>query len=185
MIIAVELTFDLESTRRLTAVWAALAGIYGGPRITELGARPHVSLTVFHDTAPEGLCQELGELAQRFGPFGLHFGAAATFPTTEGVIYLAPDASARLQAVHAAFHTRLAAHDSPGHPYYRPGAWVPHCTVATDVPQAQVTAVLESPALAEAFGSVSVDAVHATAYRPARVLCSFPLVGSQVVEEMR
>lgn len=185
MIIAVELTFDPDSTRRLTALWAALANLYGGPRITELGVRPHVSLTVFHDAAPEGLCRDLDWLAQRFGPFPLHLGTAATFPTTEGVIYLAPDPSARLQAVHAAFHGRLAAHHNPGHPHYRPGGWVPHCTVATDVPQALVTAVLESPSLTQALGLATVDAVHATAYRPARVLCSFPLVGSRNVEVMR
>lgn len=179
MIFAVELTFDLESTRRLTAVWSALGGIYGGPRITELGARPHISLTVFHDAAPEGLCQELGGLAQRFGPFRLHLGTAATFPTTEGVIYLAPDASGPLQAIHAALHGWLATHDDPGHAYYRPGAWVPHCTVATDVPQTQITAVLESPVIAGAFGFVTVDAIHAAAYRPARVLCSYPFVGAQ------
>lgn len=98
-----------------------------------------------------------------------------SFPTVEGVVYLAPDPNPKLLAVHWRFHARLAAHGEPGHPYYRPGRWVPHCTIASGVPPHLISEVMGSPALAEAFGEVRVEAVLAVAYHPSRPLYSFPL----------
>ncbi len=181
--VAVELVFDPEAARRLTVLQDRLAAIYGGSKITELGVKPHLSLNLFPDGEPAFLCDELEELARRFNPFPVQLDSVESFPTAEGVVYLAPDPNAELQAVHRRFHARLAAHGEPGHPYYRPGRWVPHCTVASEVPAQLIGAVMGSPALAEAFGKVRVEAIQAVAYRPIQALYSFPLRGPQIPGE--
>lgn len=177
--VSVELGFDPGAAERLADLQGRLAEIYGGPKITELGVSPHLSLTVFQDGEPDFLRDELETLAARFETFKLQLESVGSFPTAEGVIYLSPDPSAELKTVHRYLHTRLAARGEPGHPYYRPGSWIPHCTVASEVPKALIGAVMASPALAEALGEVRVETIQAVAYRPGQALYKFPLRGVQ------
>lgn len=172
---AVELFFDSSSERRLGELWKSLEAIYGDHHQSELGVRPHLSLTVFPDVEPEFVRAELQNLASRFLPFRLEFNSVESFPTSEGVVYLAPSSSEPLEGIHAAFHASLAAHQELGHSYYRPGSWIPHCTVATGVPMDLRGAVVEACQAADVLGEVLVRGVSATAYRPVRELYRFPL----------
>ena len=140
--VAVELFFDSTSERRLRELWASLEAIYGDDHESELGVRPHLSLTVFPGGEPEFLKAELQSLASRFVPFCLKLNSVESFPTSEGVVYLAPFLSEPLEEIHATFHESLAIHQVLGHAYYRPGSWVPHCSVATGVPPNLRDAVL-------------------------------------------
>jgi hypothetical protein len=175
--VAVELFFDSTSERRLRELWASLEAIYGDDHESELGVRPHLSLTVFPGGEPEFLKAELQSLASRFVPFCLKLNSVESFPTSEGVVYLAPFLSEPLEEIHATFHESLAIHQVLGHAYYRPGSWVPHCSVATGVPPNLRDAVLGACGAADALGEVWVRGVAATAYRPrlARELVQFPL----------
>ncbi len=78
--VAVELVFDPEAARRLTVLQDRLAAIYGGPKITELGVKPHLSLNLFPDGEPAFLCDELEELARRFNPFPVRLGSVEQLP---------------------------------------------------------------------------------------------------------
>ena len=181
MNVAVELGFDAASEGRLRAIWSTLELIYGHPQRSDLGVRPHLSLAVFSGPEPVFLERELQALAGRFDSFSIHLATARSFPTAEGVVYLAPSPSESLREIHSVFHAALSERGEPGHPYYRPDAWIPHCTVATDVPPHLLDQVKEACQRAAGFGQATVESVHAVAYRPARDLCCFPLRRSRAV----
>ena len=147
-------------------LWGDLSDIYGGPQRTELGRQPHISLTSFESREPLLLCREVDSLAERFSAFPMRLGSVEYFATAEGVIYLAPDPCTELNGIHAYFHERLTAHGTTSHPYYQPGQWIPHCTVATDVPEGLRKAVMESPHMAASLGEVRVETIHIVAHRP-------------------
>ncbi len=178
MHVSVELGFDPASERRIQGLWGTLAAIYGGPRKTELGVRPHLSLTSFSHGEPSFLRRELEDLARRTRPFRIRFASVASFPTPEGVVYLAPSPSEDLREVHGVFHRAMAVHGEAGNPYYQPGKWVPHCTVATDVPD-DLRELVVKTCRREGLMEVVVGSIHATAYRPARELYGLSLVGDR------
>ena len=66
--VAVELFFESTSERRLRELWASLEAIYGDDHESELGVRPHLSLTVFPGGEPEFLKAELQSLASPIRP---------------------------------------------------------------------------------------------------------------------
>jgi 2'-5' RNA ligase len=102
------------------------------------GARPHVTL---------GVCERLNVVACE--RFLTGFAAAVPAPTVSlaslglfatdpAVVFLAPVVTAELLALHDRFHQEFR--DLAGGPwaYYLPGQWVPHCTVALEVPRSAV-----------------------------------------------
>lgn len=140
---AVELFYDDASEQAVREVWDGLGTAIGHPSLSELGARPHISLAVYDnglDTA--GFSERLLEFAQTIDPFDFRLSSVGTFPGPEGVVFLAPVVTSRLLAVHARFHEVFSKHESSGMAYYLQDNWVPHCTVAIDLSAAEVTAAV-------------------------------------------
>jgi len=176
MQVSIELAFDPASESRLRSLQDELSEIYGGPRVTELGVRPHLSLTSFPDGAPSRLDSALMQIAQRTKPFSLLLESVQYFPTTEGVVYLAPAQSAHLLACHRELHALIQEFPERRNAYYEPGVWIPHCSIATDVPPA-IRAALVARAQQAIGLEVSVRYIAAAAYRPARELLLLALAG--------
>ena len=140
---AIELFYDDASERAVRDIWDGLGAALGKPSLSELGARPHVSLAVYGDGLDtNGFPERLLEFARSIDPFDFMLSSLGTFPGQEGVVFLAPVVTRRLLAVHARFHEVFSKHENAGMSYYLPGNWVPHCTVAIDLSAAEVTAAL-------------------------------------------
>lgn len=171
---SVELAFDEQSNDRLSQLWTDLQRIYGKPQRTELGVRPHISLAVFPRGEPSSLRRQVEALAGSIPPFTIHLSHVDHIPTSEGVVYLAPAPSPELNAAHQLFHA--LEHEGCSR-YYLPGQWVPHCTVATDVPSEQIASVRAACVNSEVFQEVLVRAVCGVEYRPATERYRFALIG--------
>ena len=139
---AVELYFDPETERAIRGLRAVLARCGVRPVLDELGDRPHISLAVLPRLDVGLLARRLEDLAAVTEPFAVSFGAVGAFPTDAGVLFLSPAASGALLSAHAALHRVMAAVPVHSDPYYLPGNWVRHCTVAQEV---------EMDAMARAF----------------------------------
>ena len=137
---AIELFFDDASERAVRSMWDGIGAALGKPSLSELGARPHVSLAVYDDDLDAtGFQESLREFANSIDPFDLCLSSVGTFPGDEGVVFLAPVVTRRMLAVHAQFHEVFSEHENAGMGYYLPGNWVPHCTVAIDLSANEVT----------------------------------------------
>lgn len=140
---AIELFYDDASDQAVRDIWDGLGTALGQPSLSELGARPHVSLAVYSDDLDTaGFPERLLEFARSIDPFDFVLSSVGTFPGQEGVVFLAPVVTGRLLAVHALFHEGFSKYENAGTAYYLPGNWVPHSTVAIDLSPSEVKEAL-------------------------------------------
>jgi len=171
---AIELYFDPVTEQAMRAVWHTLAAAGLTATLPASGARPHVSLAVCPTLAPEAYRDELAGFARGAAPLDLTLASVGTFPGAEGVVFLAPVVTRPLLRLHAALHRRLASR-AASWPYYRPGHWVPHCTVAADLPPERVPSAVDLCRRAPLPLRGRLEAVGLVAFRPVAHLYTYPL----------
>jgi 2'-5' RNA ligase len=133
VVAALELYLDAEATRRVRALWQALEA-EGVPTLASLlneRHRPHVSLAAATRLAPDAVAAALDGLVVA-RPLTLHLDSVGQF--VGRVLWLGVTPTAELLDHHLVVHDRLAAGGVEVWDLYRPGRWVPHCTVSLRVP---------------------------------------------------
>ena len=166
--VAIELSFDPASDERLGRLQSHLSALYGGPKDSELGVRPHITLALFRSGDPKDAARVIDSLAAKLAPFALTLSTASCFPTDEGVVFLQPEPSAELARAHTILHELLLDQDRHlvDH-YYQPDTWHPHCTMATGVPEPLTEVVLSACRSPEMLGDVRIARIQVVRYRPA------------------
>lgn len=95
-----------------------------------LGYGPHVTLTLLPDGAAEEVRRAMLQAAEGWDALPVVLASLGVFPGPSPVLHAAPVPDPALIERHRALCRRLP----PGiDPHYRPGAWVPHVTLARDV----------------------------------------------------
>jgi hypothetical protein len=139
---SVEMFFDGAADARVRSIWRRLAEA-GLPSLREGRDTPHVSLAVCGKLAPERLAPGLAAFAAGERAPRVALATVSTFPTAEGVLFLGAVVTRALLELHArgfAVFGRVA--ESPWD-YYRPGRWVPHCTLALGLAGAQLAEAIQ------------------------------------------
>lgn len=133
MVAALELYLDTDATRRLRALWQALEaeGIPTLASLQDSKHRPHVSLAAASRLAPDAVAAALGDAPVGRG-LVLDLDFVGQF--VGRVLWLGITPTAALLSRHQAVHDRLSAGGVEVWDQYRPGRWVPHCTVSLRVP---------------------------------------------------
>ncbi len=136
---AVALVLDPEAGAEVRRIWWALedAGIASAAR---RGADPHLSVGIWETLDLGAIEGEIVEVARSTAPPGVTFGRVDTFP--HGAVFLAPREPAALLALHVDVHRRIGRLAPGAWAHYVPGAWVPHCTLATHLTRAELEAAL-------------------------------------------
>ncbi len=143
---AVELALDDAAAAAVDALMDALEASGVVPiRAASRHAHPHVSLAVARDGEPAALAARLGGLAPAH--LALELSSLGVFCTPEAVVFLGVTPHAALLELNAAVHARLDAGGVAVRDVYRPGAYVPHCTLAMHVgdPASAVRALAGAP----------------------------------------
>jgi hypothetical protein len=117
LVAALELHLDVDATRRVRTLWRAL-GEEGIPTLGSLHQK-HAAAT-----ALDGLAVGRG-LTLRMDFVGQFVGR---------VLWLGVTMTSELMEHHRLVHERLSAGGVEVWEHYRPGLWVPHCTVSMRVP---------------------------------------------------
>lgn len=175
MTLALELSFDASSERRIRQLWIELSHLYPAPGIVALGGEPHVSLAVFRHGEPAHINRVVSDLAGRLSSFNVQFSTVGAFRTDEGVVFLAPEPSSELRDAHAHMMEVLGAEGGLVEAYYRPSAWLPHCTVAFNVPGGSMDAVIDACQHAHTPFEARIRRLSAVRYRPPDIICSAEL----------
>jgi hypothetical protein len=129
VVAALEVYFDQGAERRLRTLWTALEEA----KVPNLGThthrrhRPHLSLVGADALEPAAVVAALSTMHIP-PPIALSFQHVGQFPG--GVLWLGPAPTAELLALHAAVVGRLDAAGVVISELYRPGTWVPHCTLS-------------------------------------------------------
>lgn len=163
MVAALECYLDGEATRRIRALWGALAAA----GIPSQQYRPHVSLVAAEALDPHAVEAALAGLPAAPPP-PLTFDYVGQF--VGRVLWLGPAPTSELLAHHATVHARLEAAEIDSDPYYRPGRWVPHCTLSMRVPSPMITSgvrlCLEVLPIPAKLAGVAVADHHRHIYHP-------------------
>ncbi|AVT33741.1 MULTISPECIES: 2'-5' RNA ligase family protein [unclassified Plantactinospora] len=161
MVAALELYFDTDATRRIRVLWDALEseGVQSLRSLLGQRHRPHISLAVAPRLDPEQVAEALTGTVVA-APLRLTFQYAGQF--VGRVLWLGPTPTAELLAHQAMVHERLTWADVPVSELYRPGRWVPHCTLSMRVPNTLMAAAVRRclemlPVEATVVGAAVVD----------------------------
>ncbi|MDG4808958.1 2'-5' RNA ligase family protein [Micromonospora sp. WMMD1120] len=168
MVAAVELYLDPDATRRIRVLWDALEaeGVQSMRSLLEQRHRPHVSLAVAPRLDPEQVAAALRGTVVA-APLRLDFQHAGQF--VGRVLWLGPAPTPELLAHHRLVHDRLAAAGVGLTEHYRPGRWVPHCTLSMRVPNALMAAAVRRclevlPLAATVVGAALTDHARGIAH---------------------
>lgn len=143
MALAVELYFDPETERSVVGLQQELhtADIEQSPDLA--GSRPHITLSLVETDDDERLAEVVTEFAEDVSGCSVRLASLASFASSQGVLYLAPVPTHSLLRLHARLHEELLAAGLEAEPFYRPGAWIPHCTLALDLSGAELALAFE------------------------------------------
>ncbi len=136
---AIVLFYDEEADQAVRKVWDGIGVKLGKPSLSDLGARPHISLAVYTDDLDTtGFPGQLHEFAQSINPFDFCLSSVSVFTRQDGVVFLAPVVTRQLLAVQERFHEAFSQNKDSVVAHYQPGNWIPHCTVAIDLAPAEI-----------------------------------------------
>jgi 2'-5' RNA ligase len=174
MAFAININASGGTGARIRDYWAKFGRLEPLPSMAALDYPPHVTLAIY-DTIPAGKLQETSRVAFRgCPPVRLRFDKLAYFEHPQLVFWAAPEPSGSLLRVHAAVHGLID--PSLCREHYRPGQWVPHCTLATNVsPNYRQEALALASKGIEPF-DVVFDRADCVEFTPVRIIEGYTLL---------
>ena len=174
---AIELWLDENAEARIRELWERIAGAGLPSRLLEFGHTPHVSLGVCAQLDPVAFAARLGEFASREPKRHATFVSLGTFSNRQGVVFLGLIATPELLELHARFDALFVRVAREPWEYYRPGRWVPHCTLTTALDPSQVAAALRVCAEVPLPIQATLESVAIVENPDGKVHARIPLTG--------
>ncbi len=140
------------------------------PSMAALGYAPHISLAIYDDVDVGGLSELAERLARDWPVQHLRFRTVRHFEGPPHVLWAEPDRASDLYAMHEAIHEAIDPERCRLH--YRPGAWVPHCSLAMAIPDDQLQAALIWADSRRIDVCVSFGSIDCVAFPPVEILRS-------------
>jgi len=128
MPVAIILAFDIESTKNLNRVYKKLKENKFNSYF-EL-VMPHITLTSYENIELQVVKERLNRFCSSINPFRILFSSFGNFPSEEGVLFLNPIANIELLDIQQKVFELFEGFPDDN----SPKTWVPHCTLATDIP---------------------------------------------------
>jgi len=97
----------------------------------DLSYPPHITLAVYETIDLSLLVTALSDTAREAKSLSLAFTSLGYFEGPPLVLWAKPSASNVLARAHAVVHSAI--NPASSRPHYRPGDWIPHCTLAMRV----------------------------------------------------
>ena len=134
-----------------------------------LGYPPHFTLAAFDNAEESELIAAVESLAASLSRIEVRFDRISHFETPSSIVlWAAPANPAVLAEIHSQVHERV---DSNGcRSNYRPGAWIPHCSLAIAIDPARRS---EAMAIAQTDISsfeVMFDVIDCARFHPVEVI---------------
>lgn len=139
---AVVLHFDAETEQTLKRVWEEFRDSGISNYVDEVpGRRPHITMADYADLDSEKFMELFDRVYDTKPGFSLNLCTLGTF-IRSGTLFLAPSASMELIEFHANHYDRFSRYANEANPMYAPGAWVPHCTIASRLSETKLSEAL-------------------------------------------
>jgi 2'-5' RNA ligase len=140
---AVHLFFDADTEAVIKSAWRKLADTRIAPYMHQSANRPHFSLAIYEGLDLPDCEQRLKSFAATRNSLPVAFQYLGVFPTTPATVFLSSTVTIALLELHAQIHEILQPISAHPNPYYLPGNWVPHCTLALELEPRLIAEALE------------------------------------------
>ena len=133
---AVAATFDQDLQAELSDLMDIFRSHGFGKTPTDYGEPPHMTLAMFKDASLDTrkIVSACESVRRQKIEMKLHVFGSFVAEENNATIYLNPVLSTELAVLHAELHKEL---DNLGllnqHEYFRPGQWVPHCSLVMEL----------------------------------------------------
>lgn len=138
MAVDICLFLDRDSEERIRKVWRVLRTRGISSPLLRSGGKPHLTLGIWDDLDQATVLPRIERLAGELNAFQVTFSALATFGTSGGSVFLCPAITPALITVHDRLYGLLGDVSDSSEGYYRPGCWVPHCSLTLGTPPADL-----------------------------------------------
>jgi 2'-5' RNA ligase len=193
--LALVLTFDPQTQTRLDHVIAGLEALGIAPFPEGLRVLAHVTLAAFtppetgsslpleeakHISLSSELLEALEKLAASTAPIAMRFDSIGAFNSSQGVIFLSPVLTRRLQELHLRVQAVLDRYQASFNPYYLPDQWVPHVTLAVEQPPEALPVIFRACQQAGAFTTGLAESLLLVEFPPPRQVAVYRLGDSKL-----
>lgn len=127
---AVMLYFDTQIEQTIRKVWQTLAKDNLASSFLDSGIRPHITLAIYEELNCRPCENELVRITSETVSMAIQFTHLGIFTTPEPVVFAAPLSTREILDFHENLHANLASESKNSWDLYKPGKWVPHCTLA-------------------------------------------------------
>ena len=173
---AIQLFFDNRIEQAIQSIWHEQAESNIAPYLGTSGNRPHISLALCEELDRVACQARLENWATGVKPLPVSFQALGFFPAPGVTVFAAPVVTAELLALQRKVDGLL---DGccvwPEFDYYRPGYWIPHCTLAMEFDDSQLPRALEITSHLKLPLNGSISGVGVIEFRPVKHLFGFSL----------
>ena len=173
MPVAISVRATNDTARRIHALWDEASCFEGRPSMAALAYPPHITLAVYDHLDHDCLRAALTTAFEGTSALCVTFDRIGWFDGMPLVLWASPKPSDALARTHTMVHGVID--PKLCRPHYRPGAWVPHCTLATKVIESRRDDALAFARRAIAPFDVLFDAADVVAFPPVAVIQSYGL----------
>lgn len=128
------LFLDGETENVIRKVWSVLRTRGFSSPLLRSGGKPHLTLAIWEDLDPELVLDDLKDFAKTHRAFPVTFSSVATFGPESGTVFLGPVFTPPLILVHHQLYRIFGEVSEMSEGLYRPGSWVPHCSLTLGLP---------------------------------------------------
>ncbi len=117
----------------IRSLWDQASAFEDFPSMRALAYPPHITFAIYDspDASEQAAIDTLERVAKARPAIELSFERIRKFDGPPLILWADPEPKTALHEIHDRIHAAI----DPGfcHPHYRPGSWIPHCTLATRI----------------------------------------------------
>ena len=151
----------------VVSLWHQAGKFEDEPSMPKLGYPPHITFAIYDEIDQQKLHQVMRSVFSAVQPVRILFDRIAFFDASPLILWAAPSDRSKLDDVHDAIHRHLTQDECRAH--YVPGNWIPHCTLATDIPDHNRAAAIAFATQGIEPFEVIFDSAECVSFPPVRV----------------
>lgn len=136
------LFLDSDTENAVRRTWSILRTRGLSSQLLRSGGKPHLTLAIWEDLDPDMVLDDLRDFAKTHRAFPVTFSTVGTFGRSSGTVFLGPVITPSLLIVHDQLYRILGSMKDLSAGLYRPGSWVPHCSLTIGLPPESVPEAL-------------------------------------------
>ena len=174
MAYAINIRSDNDSSDSIRSLWKTCGALETSPSMEAMQYPPHFTLAIYDDIRLPDLFAGFESALDSLSRMTIRFESLGYFEAPDAIIlWAAPILPKQLLATHARIHSMIDT--SICRKNYRPGVWVPHCSLATSIGLNRKDEALTIAEQSIEPVEVTFDVADCASFMPVKVLREAPL----------